>query len=63
MFADYWEWERPESVMEFNFVKQRFVQRLENYLALPDANLQTAKLADIDPKLTMENGRGGNDIE
>jgi len=35
--------------MEFNFVKQRFFELLENYLTLPDANLNNANLMDLRP--------------
>lgn len=57
LFADYWEWERPESVMEFNIVKQRFVKLLEEYLERLDANLANAQLVDLEPKISDDTSR------
>ena len=47
LFADYWEWEKPESVMQFNLVKRRFVTCIEEYLEHLDANLIVAKIEDF----------------
>jgi hypothetical protein len=69
LFADYWKWVEPRSVMEFNFVKQRFVERLEHYLARAEANLMSAQLDDLEPEALMnarllvvdgDNGMMGN---
>jgi hypothetical protein len=46
--------------MDFNFVKQRFVVRLENYLSLPEANLQIAEIVDIEPLAAMARPNNGN---
>ncbi|KAL7079474.1 hypothetical protein ACQ4LE_000992 [Meloidogyne hapla] len=47
LFADYWEWEKPESVMQFNLVKRRFVKFIEEYLENSEANLIVAKIEDF----------------
>ncbi|KAL3090934.1 hypothetical protein niasHS_007309 [Heterodera schachtii] len=47
LFADFWVFVRPSSVMEFNVVKQRFVEHLERYLRRLDANLLNASLEDF----------------
>ncbi|KAI1712174.1 ELMO/CED-12 family domain-containing protein [Ditylenchus destructor] len=47
LFATYWEMEKPESIMEFNPVKQRFLESLESYLRNDGANLVNAKFEDL----------------
>lgn len=44
LFADFWLWSEPESVMEFNEVRRRFAQMLDVYLEKADANLITANI-------------------
>uniref|UniRef100_A0A914GWU0 ELMO domain-containing protein n=1 Tax=Globodera rostochiensis TaxID=31243 RepID=A0A914GWU0_GLORO len=48
LFADFWVFVRPSSVMEFNVVKHRFVEHLERYLRRLDANLLNASLEDLE---------------
>jgi len=47
LFAAFWAAVEPESVMEFNEVKRRFVTGLEAYLHRLDANLLNARLEDL----------------
>nr|CAD2194011.1 unnamed protein product [Meloidogyne enterolobii] len=47
LFGDYWDYEKPESVMQFNLVKRRFVKLMEKYLNNYEANLIVAKIEDF----------------
>lgn len=53
LFTDYWELENP-SIMEFNYVKHRFVKKLEEYLYRIDANLLNVELKDLEPEIYEE---------
>uniref|UniRef100_A0A914ER53 ELMO domain-containing protein n=1 Tax=Acrobeloides nanus TaxID=290746 RepID=A0A914ER53_9BILA len=47
LFCEFWEKEHPETIMDFNPIKAKFVERLEAYLKRPNANLFHATLNDI----------------
>ncbi|KAH7728129.1 ELMO/CED-12 domain containing 2 [Aphelenchoides avenae] len=47
LFAEYWEHRNPETIMDFNPVKQQFVESIEEYLRHPEANLLNITLEDV----------------
>jgi len=47
LFCEYWNVEQPASVMEFNPVKERFVEKIEDYLRLESANLDELTVEDF----------------
>lgn len=47
LYCDFWDHERPSSVMMFNLIKQKFVVHLAEYLRRGTANLFEVTLEDI----------------
>lgn len=47
LFSEFWEISEPETIIHFNYIKQKFQEALIIYLRLEHANLLNAKLSDI----------------
>ncbi|TKR79982.1 hypothetical protein L596_014122 [Steinernema carpocapsae] len=47
LFCEFWNIEQPDSVMMFNPVKQRFIEKIEEYLKMESANLDDIVIEDL----------------
>lgn len=46
LFISFWVFSNPSTIMEFNVIKDRFIEAIVTYLEEENANLLEAKLCD-----------------